>query len=44
MPNSEVVKGAMVILIFVAFMFVNYLFLFAENVMMTAPLFFDRVL
>ena len=44
MPNSEVVKGAMVILIFVAFMFVNYLFLFAQSVMQTAPVFFRQIL
>lgn len=44
MPNSEVVKGAMVILIFVAFMFVNYLFLFAQSVMQTAPAFFRQIL
>lgn len=44
MPNSEVVKGAMVILIFVAFMFVNYLFLFAQSVMQTAPDFFRQIL
>ena len=44
MPNSEVVKGAMVILIFVAFMFVGYFFLFAERVMQTAPFVFDRIL
>ena len=44
MPNSEVVKGAMVILIFVAFMFVSYLFQFAQSVMQTAPDFFQQIM
>lgn len=44
MPNSEVVKGAMVILIFVAFMFVSYLFQFARSVMQTAPDFFQQIM
>lgn len=44
MPNSEVVKGAMVILIFVAFMFVGYLFAFAERVMYTAPVVFRQIM
>lgn len=42
MPNSEVVKGAMVILIFVAFMYVHYLFQIAQNAMQTAPVFFRQ--
>ena len=44
MPNSEVVKGAMVILIFVAFMFVSHLFRFARSVMQTAPDFFQQIM
>ncbi len=44
MPNSEVIKGAMVILIFAAFMFVGYLFRFAQSVMETAPELFSRIL
>lgn len=44
MPNSEVVKGAMVILIFVAFMFVSCLFRFARSVMQTAPDFFQQIM
>ena len=44
MPNSEVVKGAMVILIFVAFMFVSYLFQFAQSVMQTASDFFQQIM
>ena len=44
MPNSEVIKGAMVILIFAAFMFVSYLFQFAGDVMQAAPDFFRQLL
>lgn len=44
MPKSEVIKGAMVILIFVAFMFVGYLFALAERVMNSSLRFFHQVL